>query len=106
MYRCIYGLFKLLGVQLGAVREHYVVVWVCKLYDQARFQMQSIVLQKKLYEQKNHHHVLEHVVVELNIGLKYDPMPVNKIFININKYYQETPKMKHTKYYKLIQYNH
>ncbi|KAE9526593.1 hypothetical protein AGLY_013241 [Aphis glycines] len=56
-----------------AVQVHYVVVLVNKMYGQAKFQMQSIVLQKMLCVQKNHHHVLEHVVIETNTSLKYDP---------------------------------
>jgi len=75
-------LLLLLGVQWEAVQVHCVVALVNKLYGQAKFQMQSIVLQKMLCVQRNHHRVLEHVVIELNINLKYDPMTVNKIFIN------------------------
>jgi hypothetical protein len=36
-----------------------------------------------LYEQINHHRDLGHVVIEINISLKYDPMTANKIFLHI-----------------------
>lgn len=58
---------------------------VSKQNGQAKFQMQSIVLQKKLCVQRNHHRDLEHVAVELNTNLKYDPMTENKIVLINNK---------------------
>lgn len=45
--------------------------------------MQLIVLQKMLCVQRNHHHVLEHVVTEININLKYDPKTTKKIKIKV-----------------------
>lgn len=75
-------MLSLLGVQWEAVQVHYVVELVNKLYGRAKFQMQSIVLQKMLCVQRNHHHDLEHVVIEINTSLKYDPTTVNKILIN------------------------